>query len=119
MPGRREEPPPVPVGLGAMAGPVTDAQDPTLADLRQQIIDPLVHEVFAAGAIEVITLSWGVNGHPGDVWLRVDLVDAPSFRQPLVQAATREEAVCEVGSTELADFLRTRLLWWLETTAPS
>jgi hypothetical protein len=102
-----------------MAGPVTDAQDTTLADLRYQIIDPLIHEVVAAGGVEAITLSWGISGHPGDVWLRVDLLDAPSFRQPLVQATTREEAVSEVRSKNLADFLRAQLRWWLETTAPS
>ena len=67
MPARRQERPPVPIGLGARAGPVTDAQDTTLADLRRQIIDPLIYEVVAADGVEAITLSWGINGHPGDV----------------------------------------------------
>ena len=69
-------------------GDVTDAEDEHLRALRRTVVEPVVASLLTDDELEQVMVSWGVDGEPDDVWVRVaaagevfeDLLFSPSWR---------------------------------------
>ena len=52
-------------------GPVTDAVDPVLRELRRRAVDPVVASLLSPDERDELSVHWGEGGEPGDVWVRL------------------------------------------------
>lgn len=92
-------------------GDVTDAEDPRLAALRDAVAAPVVTSMLTAEELEELTVRWGVDGHEGDVWVRVvavgevfqDWLTSPVWRRGEAGAQPLDAAEC---AARLADHLQ-------------
>lgn len=66
---------PLPSERAPRPGPVTDADDERLAQLRRRVVEPVVTSVLEPEEIEHLSVHWGSGGREGDVWVRIDVPD--------------------------------------------
>ncbi|WP_380171078.1 hypothetical protein ACFEMC_19070 [Kineococcus sp. DHX-1] len=74
---------PLPGEQAPRPGPVTDADDEQLAELRRRVVEPVVTSVLRPEEIEALSVHWGVDGRAGDVWVRIDVPDG-RHEEPLL-----------------------------------
>ncbi|MGI4895576.1 MAG: hypothetical protein ACRYF3_10735 [Janthinobacterium lividum] len=72
----------VPVAPGP--GPVTDAADEQLADLRRRIVDPVVTGFFTPEELGEVSVHWVEHGDPGDTYVRITAVQITAVRTTAV-----------------------------------
>ena len=101
---------PLPSERAPRPGPVTDADDERLARLRRRVVEPVVRSLMTVDEVEALSVHWGVDGDPGDVWVRLD---APGGRyqdwltSPSWQPGPLETPAAEAGmAAHLADHLQ-------------
>lgn len=99
-------------GLGPpeAPGPVTDAVDPVLRELRRRAVDPVVASLISADELDELSVHWGVGGDPGDVWVR--LAARGELFQDLLSSSTWEGAE-RAGPARLAERLADHLEDWV------
>lgn len=68
---------PLPSQQAARPGPVTDADDKRLAELRRRVVEPVVRAMMTTEEVESLSVHWGVDGRAGDLWVQLD---APGAR---------------------------------------
>ena len=66
---------PLPSQQAPRPGPVTDTDDPRLAELRRRVVEPVVTSVLRPEEIEHLSVHWVLDGRDGDVWVRIDVPD--------------------------------------------
>lgn len=60
-------------GLAPWPAPsdVTDATDEQLRAFRRTVVEPVVGSLFTPGELEGLSVHWGKDGDPGEIWVRV------------------------------------------------
>ncbi|MCI2240444.1 hypothetical protein MO973_45135 [Paenibacillus sp. TRM 82003] len=100
-------------------GPVTDADDERLADLRRRVVEPVVTSVLRPEEIEALSVHWGIDGRAGDVWVRID-IPAERHEQLLLSpwwASDPKEVAAPTTDVQIAAHLGDRLEDWVCETA--
>ncbi|MCI2237395.1 hypothetical protein MO973_05805 [Paenibacillus sp. TRM 82003] len=100
-------------------GPVTDADDERLAELRRRVVEPVATSVLGSTELEALSVHWGVDGREGDVWVRIDV---PDERHEEVLLSPwwilgPEDGHPPASETEIAAHLGDRLEDWVCETA--
>jgi hypothetical protein len=91
-------------------GPVTDAVDPVLRELRRRAVDPVVASLLSPDEVDEVSVHWGAGGEPGDVWVR--LVARGELFQDLLSSSAWE-GTGRAGPAVLAERLADHLEDWL------
>lgn len=106
---------PLPSRQAARPGPVGDGDDERLARLRRRVVEPVVRSTMTTGEVEGLSVRWGADGRPGDVWV---VVDAPGGRYEdwlpsLWWAPDPLQVPVPASEVEIAEHLADRLQDWL------
>lgn len=106
---------PLPSQQAPHPGPVTDAEDGRLAELRRRVVEPVVRAMMTVDEVEALSLHWGVDGRVGDVWVRIEAPGGryedwlPSPWWP----ADPVDVPAPAADAEIAEHLATRLQDWI------
>ncbi|ABS03868.1 hypothetical protein [Kineococcus radiotolerans] len=73
--------------IHARPGDITDADDEHLHTLKNTVALPVVTSLLREEELQQLTLHWGIDGDPGDVWITItaagetfqDLLSSPSW----------------------------------------
>lgn len=102
-------------GPGSSApGGVTDATDVILRELRRRAVEPVVAGLLQPGELDELSVHWGDEGLPGDVWVRL-VARGETFLQLLSSSAWEGEQ--RAGIEELAARLADQLADWICETS--
>ena len=86
-------------------GAVTDATDPVLASLRDEVASPVVGSLLKGRELEQLLLAWGKTPREQDVWLQL-VACGEEFRCLLRSTFTEQTLDPGRISTHLADKLQ-------------
>ena len=106
---------PLPSQQAPRPGPVTDADDERLAELRRRVVEPVVRATMTVDEVETLSLHWGVDGRAGDVWVRIEAPDSRYedwLPSPWWRADPHDVPV-PTADVEIAEHLADRLQDWI------
>lgn len=97
----------------ARPGDVTDAQDEHLRTLKRTVALPVVTSLLSDAELERVTIHWGIDGDPGDVWISVaaageefeDLLTSPSWHGGDPDGEQHSPLTAQECAQRLADHL--------------